>query len=180
MRVWYLDSQWEKRSNPCYDFAKKKKIPLVQSVPDTVTKEQENILLYFHYAEDRSLLCGFWSLLGFDLIFFKLVFLCGFHFHPGWVRRKGPVAEEPRALVDVSASHWPTAAHSRVEVQLWQVECSEWSLIRLPLLIFSSLQLSSRKIVTSKSKQRGKRRVWETRDFGILWHFLSPQWRWVW
>lgn len=65
-----------------------------------------------------------------------------------------------------------THCSSFMSFQLWQVECPEWSLIRLPLLIFSSLQLSSRKIVTSKSKQRGKCRVWETTglaSYGIYW-----------
>lgn len=102
--MWYLDSLWEKGSDPLAMTLQKKKISLVQYVPDTVSKEQANILLYFHYAENRSLLCGFWSLLGFGFKIeqiLKFVLLYGFHFCPGRVRRKSPVAEEPRALVDV-------------------------------------------------------------------------------
>lgn len=69
----------------------------MQYVPDTVSKEQANILLYFHCDENRSLLYRVWSLFGFgfkieQILTFALLY--GFHFCPGCVGRKGPVAEE--------------------------------------------------------------------------------------
>lgn len=107
-----------------------------------------------------------WFWLGFFLNLFY-----DFHFSLGYVIEPSCRGTSCSGwCVSISLTH----CSSFMSFQLWQVECPEWSLIRLPLLIFSSLQLSSRKIVTSKSKQRGKCRVWETNhglvaSYGIYW-----------
>lgn len=159
------------RKGPIFDMTLPKKIPyLVPYLPDTVSKGQVNFCYIFTKLKKDLDLCLWFLILAWFWLGFCFCFGLGFFYFILWFPFLSWVwdKEEPGCrgtscpgwCVNISLTH----CSSFMSFQLWQVECPEWSLIRLPLLIFSSLQLSSRKIVTSKSKQRGKCRVWETMD----------------
>lgn len=194
MTTSYLDTLGEGGSSRIFDKALPKRLSLIQKLPDTVANGKYIFVIFSpSWKKDLDLYCvifdpclflvGWLVSLGLCLccvfcfclfLFFPLllfVVCCCFGAIGGWFHGflcQVCAKEEPWCR-GTSCSGWCfslslTHSSSFMNFQLWQVECPEWSLIRLPLLIFSSLQLSSRKIVTSKSKQRGKCRTWETID----------------
>lgn len=176
MHISWLYELWERaKADLWYDFGKKKVIFI--SIPAWKRgsgASKLNICYIFTKLKKkrlRAVLCNFRSLLNFFYFAWLIAFsLVWFWERAGWEACfpfTSWVCDKEVWCRETPCSGWCfsislTHCGSFMSFQLWQVECPEWSLIRLPLLIFSSLQLSGRKIVTSTSKQHGKCRSWET------------------